>query len=294
MASYTELQASSRLSRYVECYWFREDSRGTPDHWVLPDGCVDILFSARRGVALELSIVGLMTSRKPVQVLPDQFFFGVRFRPGMAAAFIPEAAQLTDRIEPFENIMGAAGRHLLERLADSATPDERVGVFDGFLRPLEPGDRPGPFHTRVPGVHRLHSWPIFTILARPTCIKSLSMSESKPEKQIDYIEFPATDIARTKAFYQTVFGWKFEDYGPAYTSFFDGRLGGGFTTDRAAPAQHLLVVIYARDLVALQRSIEAAGGKISKETFSFPGGRRFHFLDPSGNELAAWSDVENG
>jgi uncharacterized protein len=117
------------------------------------------------------------------------------------------------------------------------------------------------------------------------------MSESKPEKQIDYIEFPATDIPRTKAFYQTVFGWKFEDYGPAYTSFFDGRLAGGFTTDGAAPAQHLLVVIYARDLEALQRSIEAAGGKISKETFSFPGGRRFHFLDPNGNELAVWSDV---
>ena len=117
------------------------------------------------------------------------------------------------------------------------------------------------------------------------------MSESKPEKQIDYIEIPATDIPRTKAFYQTVFGWKFEDYGPAYTSFFDGRLAGGFTTDRPAPAQHLLVVIYARDLGELQRSVEAAGGKISKATFSFPGGRRFHFLDPNGNELAVWSDV---
>src|SRR5215831_9427765 len=104
MSSYTELPANRRLSRYVECYWVREDSKGTSDHWVLPDGCVDILFSAIRGGSFELSLVGLMTACKPIEVLPGQFFFGVRFRPGMAAAFIPEAAQLTDRIEPLGNI----------------------------------------------------------------------------------------------------------------------------------------------------------------------------------------------
>ena len=141
MSSYTELPANRRLSRYVECYWFREDSKGTPDHWVLPDGCVDILFSASSGAALELSVVGLMTARKPIEVPPGQSFFGVRFRPGMAAAFIPEAAQLTDRIEPLENIIGAAGRRLLEELGDSASPGEKAAVFDGFLRPLEPDDR---------------------------------------------------------------------------------------------------------------------------------------------------------
>src|SRR5580765_4274361 len=119
----------------------------------------------------------------------------------------------------------------------------------------------------------------------------MSTQTAEHEGRIDYIEFPATDAYAAKSFYSEVFGWKFEDYGPDYTSFFDGRLAGGFTTGRPAPAQHLLVVIYARDLVALQRSVEAAGGKISKETFSFPGGRRFHFLDPSGNELAVWSDV---
>jgi AraC-like DNA-binding protein len=102
---------------------------------------VDILLSARRGASLELSLVGLMTTRKPIEVPPGQFYFGVRFRPGMAAAFIPEAAQLTDRIEPLENIIGAAGRRLLEQLGDSATLAEKVAVFDGFLRPLEPGDR---------------------------------------------------------------------------------------------------------------------------------------------------------
>jgi predicted enzyme related to lactoylglutathione lyase len=116
------------------------------------------------------------------------------------------------------------------------------------------------------------------------------MSKPKPEKQIDYIEFPATDITRTKRFYETVFGWKFEDYGPAYTSFVDGRLAGGFTTDAPPPRPSVLVVIYAADLVAVQKKVETAGGKISKEIFSFPGGRRFHFLDPNGNELAVWSD----
>jgi predicted enzyme related to lactoylglutathione lyase len=118
------------------------------------------------------------------------------------------------------------------------------------------------------------------------------MDQSKPERQIDYIEMPAKDMARTKEFYGTVFGWKFEDYGPDYTSFFDGRLAGGFTTGRPAPAQGLLLVIYAGDLPSYQKKIEAAGGKIVKDIFAFPGGRRFHFLDPSGNELAVWSDIE--
>ena len=117
------------------------------------------------------------------------------------------------------------------------------------------------------------------------------MSEQKPEKQIDYIEIGVTDIARTKDFYKAVFGWKFEDYGPSYTSFFDGRLAGGFTTEGLTPGRGVLVVIYATDLAALQQRVEAAAGKISKPIFSFPGGRRFHFLDPSGNELAVWSDM---
>jgi predicted enzyme related to lactoylglutathione lyase len=117
------------------------------------------------------------------------------------------------------------------------------------------------------------------------------MSQLKPEKQIDYVEIPVKDMARTKEFYGTVFEWKFEDYGTDYTSFFDGRLRGGFTMERPAPAQGLLLVIYAGDLVAFQKKIEAAGGKIVKDIFSFPGGRRFHFLDPNGNELAVWSDI---
>jgi uncharacterized protein len=117
------------------------------------------------------------------------------------------------------------------------------------------------------------------------------MSTAKPENKIDYIEFPANDIPRVRDFYTAVFGWKFEDYGPSYTSFSDGRISGGFTLERSTPSRSLIVVLYASDLAAVEKKIKSAGGSIVKETFSFPGGRRFHFTDPSGNELAVWSDV---
>jgi len=107
--------------------------------------------------------------------------------------------------------------------------------------------------------------------------------------RMDYVEFPATDIGATKAFYAGVFGWQFTDYGPDYTSFFDGRLAGGFTTEWR-PARGALVVFYASDLEGTEARIKAAGGKIVKPIFSFPGGRRFHFTDPNGNELAVWSE----
>lgn len=116
------------------------------------------------------------------------------------------------------------------------------------------------------------------------------MSQPKPENQIDYVELPARHIEATKKFYTAAFGWKFEDYGPDYTSFHDGRLAGGFTTERPAPAQGLLLVLYSSDLPAAQQKIKAAGGVIVKDTFSFPGGQRFHFTDPNGNELAVWSE----
>lgn len=106
---------------------------------------------------------------------------------------------------------------------------------------------------------------------------------------MDYVEFPATDIIKTKEFYMKAFGWKFTDYGPGYTSFEDGRISGGFTTDRPV-AYGALIVIYSGDLVACEAKVKAASGKIVKEAFDFPGGRRFHFTDPSGNELAVWSE----
>jgi len=111
------------------------------------------------------------------------------------------------------------------------------------------------------------------------------------DRRIDYIELPATDVARGKRFYQDVFGWSFTDYGPDYTSFEDGRLAGGLTKDGRVAKGGALVVIYARDLGAMEKRVRDAGGTIVKPIFEFPGGRRFHFADPSGNELSVWSDA---
>lgn len=116
------------------------------------------------------------------------------------------------------------------------------------------------------------------------------MTQSDNDLRVDYIEFGATDIARTKRFYQEVFGWKFEDYGPDYTSFQDGRLSGGFTKDSPVRPANPLVVIYALQLEPIEAKIKQAGGKIVRKAYAFPGGRRFHFTDPSGNELAVWTD----
>ena len=116
------------------------------------------------------------------------------------------------------------------------------------------------------------------------------MAQSGNDQRIDYVEFPATDIARTKTFYQNAFGWKFEDYGPDYTSFQDGRLAGGFWKAATLAKGGPLIVLYASRLEETQARIRKEGGTIVKDIFSFPGGRRFHFADPNGNELAVWSE----
>ena len=109
-------------------------------------------------------------------------------------------------------------------------------------------------------------------------------------KTIDYIEFHATDLAATKQFYIQAFGWEFEDYGPDYTSFKDGKMAGGFARGPVSPGTGPLIVIYVDDLRSSEKQIRDAGGQITKAIFSFPGGSRFHFTDPSGNELAAWHE----
>ncbi len=116
------------------------------------------------------------------------------------------------------------------------------------------------------------------------------LQSAEHDRRIDYIELPATDVARTKRFYIDVFGWKFTDYGPDYTSFEDGRLTGGFRKADRVETGGPLIVIFAMDLAATEKSVTKAGGRIVKPVFDFPGGRRFHFTDPSGNELAVWSD----
>ena len=110
------------------------------------------------------------------------------------------------------------------------------------------------------------------------------------DQRVDYIELSVTSVSAAKQFYGAAFGWRFEDYGPDYASFADGRLNGGFATADSVRTGGPLIVIFAVDLEATEKRVVAAGGKIVRPTFSFPGGRRFHFTDPSGNELAVWSD----
>jgi predicted enzyme related to lactoylglutathione lyase len=113
--------------------------------------------------------------------------------------------------------------------------------------------------------------------------------------KINYLELPARDLDAVQRFYQGAFGWSFTDYGPDYRAFNDGFIDGGFyragaasTTDRGAA----LIVLYAEDLEGTRETVIRNGGEVVREIFSFPGGRRFHFADPNGNELAVWSDRE--
>ena len=116
------------------------------------------------------------------------------------------------------------------------------------------------------------------------------MAKASNDRQIDYVEFNVRDIARSKQFYGSAFGWTFTDYGPEYCEFADGRLKGGFTTTGAVTSSGgPLVILYADDLKEALERVKAAGGKIAKPPFDFPGGSRFHFTDPDGYELAVWS-----
>ncbi|HLU01696.1 MAG TPA: VOC family protein [Advenella sp.] len=119
-------------------------------------------------------------------------------------------------------------------------------------------------------------------------------NENPPDKngKLDYIEFTVSNLARTCNFYAAAFGWSFKDYGPDYCEFSDGRFTGGFAQGEPAGAGGPLVILYADNLAHMQERIERAGGRIVKPVFAFPGGRRFHFADPDGHELAVWSDQE--
>jgi uncharacterized protein len=111
--------------------------------------------------------------------------------------------------------------------------------------------------------------------------------------QVNYIELPAKNIPATKAFFSQVFDWSFIDYGSEYASFTNQGIDGGFFQSQLSVSTEngsVLVVLYSDDLESTLQQVESAGGKISKPIFSFPGGRRFHFIDPSDNEFAVWSE----
>lgn len=114
-------------------------------------------------------------------------------------------------------------------------------------------------------------------------------------EKINYVEFPARDLEATKAFFSTAFDWSFVDYGPDYAAFSDEGLDGGFfRANLSASAKNgsALLVFYSHDLSQTLAKVEAAGGTVLQPIYAFPGGRRFHFAEPSGNEFAVWSEAE--
>jgi predicted enzyme related to lactoylglutathione lyase len=112
----------------------------------------------------------------------------------------------------------------------------------------------------------------------------------REDGKIDYVEFPGGDLVPLKAFYRAAFGWTFTDYGPTYAALSEG-LDGGFDGDAGREASAPLVILYAHDLEAMEAKVRAAGGAVVRPIYPFPGGRRFHFRDPGGNELAVWSET---
>ncbi|TXK60484.1 VOC family protein [Alkalisalibacterium limincola] len=114
-------------------------------------------------------------------------------------------------------------------------------------------------------------------------------------EKINYVEFPSQDLAATKAFFHRAFGWSFVDYGPEYAAFSNEGLDGGFFKSGLASRTDnggSLLVFYSDDLEGTLEKVQEAGGRIVKPIFSFPGGRRFHFTEPGGNELAVWGPDE--
>ena len=110
----------------------------------------------------------------------------------------------------------------------------------------------------------------------------------REDGKIDYVEQPGGDLPATKTFYQAAFGWSFRDFGDQYCDFSEG-VDGGFTSHPGGVTKPL-VILYAHDLEAMQAKVKAAGGAVTREIQAFPGGRRFHFKDPAGNELGVWSE----
>lgn len=113
----------------------------------------------------------------------------------------------------------------------------------------------------------------------------------REQNRIDYVEIPATDLAKAREFFGAMFGWTFREWGDDYMSFNDGRLNGGFRRAAEPPSsESVLLVFYSDDLERDVERVKALGATISEDIFPFPGGRRFHFIDPTGNQYAIWSE----
>lgn len=134
-----------------------------------------------------------------------------------------------------------------------------------------------------------------TVKPRKGQRKGCAMTESPHRHHaVDYIEIPVVDVAAAKEFYRSAFGWAFNDYGPDYAGIQDparsGTEVGGLARTDAVPRGGPLVLLFSEDLDASVEAVVGAGGRIVNGPYEFPGGRRFHFTDPSGNELGVWAE----
>jgi len=107
--------------------------------------------------------------------------------------------------------------------------------------------------------------------------------------RLNYVELPGSNLAKSKQFYEAAFGWKLTSFGPTYAATTTDDVDIGLQGDHPEAPKAPLPIVHVSDLETALKSVTAAGGKITKPIFSFPGGRRFHFNDPSGNELAVWA-----
>lgn len=108
--------------------------------------------------------------------------------------------------------------------------------------------------------------------------------------RIDYVELASDDINASRAFLAEAFGWGFIDYGPSYQAFADAGIDGGIDGSRERPSGRPMVILKSDDLEASEAAVRKAGGTVTRTIFAFPGGRRFHFREPGGNEMAVWSE----
>lgn len=163
--------------------------------------------------------------------------------------------------------------------------------FRGTWTPLPDGEVRQHLEERDPGTGEWRTWFLADYRPASDTKQDGAMTDaSHTHHAIDYIELPVTDLSAAKAFYAQAFDWEFNDYGTDYAGIRSahGEAGGLRPVDevqRGGP----LVILYSDDLEATLERVRAAGGRIVEEPYAFPGGRRFHFLDPSGNELAVWS-----
>jgi AraC-like DNA-binding protein len=134
---YQEFAPSEHLKPFVECFWTHQPGNAVLDYPVLPDGCVDIVYSPR--TVRELQVVGVMTSARKFSLVPGQTGFGIRFRPGMSQAFLPvPGLKTTDQSLSLKDIWGADARRLVEQVSEAQSPAQCIQLFEARLH--NPGD----------------------------------------------------------------------------------------------------------------------------------------------------------